>query len=88
MTGLFLTFWDRGRGFGIPLPAICNFKTVNAMVTKLREDDVHNNSSNFRCSDAIMTKYDVIYDFIFPILLAERYLINIFITIRFITTNS
>ena len=55
-----------------PPPPPCNFKTVNAMVTKLTQDDAHNNFSNFRCSDVIMTYYDVIYGVIYPILLTEK----------------
>ena len=38
-----------------PPPHTCYFKTVNAMITKLAEDDVDNNSSNFRWSVVIMT---------------------------------
>ena len=32
-----------------------NFKTINAMVTKLTQDDVDNNSSNFRCFVDMLT---------------------------------
>ena len=45
-TGLYWTFSDWGGGASeAPL---CNLKTVNAMVTKLTQDNVDNNSSNFR----------------------------------------
>ena len=33
----------------------CNLKTVNAMVTKLTQNDVDNNSSNFRCLVGMLT---------------------------------
>ena len=69
-TGLFWTFWDQGGG-ALEAP-LCNFKTVNAMVTKLTQDDVHNNSSSFRCSDVIIMSYDVIHDVIYQILSAEK----------------
>ena len=46
--GLFLAFSEQ-EGGGASEALQCNFKTVNAMVTKLTQDDVDNNSSNFRC---------------------------------------
>ena len=55
---VFLTFWDRegggggGRALEVPL---CNFKTVNAMVTKLTQDDVDSNYSNLRCFVDMLT---------------------------------
>ena len=63
--GFFELFLTSGGGFGCP-PPLCSLKTVNAMVTKLIQDDADNNSSNFRCLVDMLTKYDVIY----PILLA------------------
>ena len=47
-TALFWTFSDRGGGaLEAPPPPFCNFKTVDAMVTKLTQDDVDNNSGHF-----------------------------------------
>ena len=51
----FFTFWDRGPGGRGGEAPLCNFKTVNAMVTKLRQDDADNNSSDFRCFVGIVT---------------------------------
>ena len=42
-------------GGGLWKPPLCNLKTVNAMVTKLTQDDVDNNSSNFRCLVDMLT---------------------------------
>ena len=36
-------------------PSLCNLKTVNALVTKLTQDDVHNNYSNLRCFVDMLT---------------------------------
>ena len=44
--------WGLG---GLRKPPLCNLKIVNAMVTKLTQDDVDNNSSNFRCFVGIVT---------------------------------
>ena len=54
-TGLFGTFSDRGGGGCNWEAPLCNFKTSNAMVTKLMQDDVDNNSSHFRCSVDMVT---------------------------------
>ena len=84
-TGLFWTFWDRegGGGGGLRNPPLCDFKTVNVMITKLTRD-VDNNSSHSRGFVGMVTLYDVIY----PILLAEKLFNQYFLTIRCITTKS
>ena len=46
------------------------------MVTKLIQVDVHNNSSNFRCSNVIMTYYNVIYLILLAEKISNQYLYN------------
>ena len=50
----FLNLLGPGGAFGSPSP-LCNFKTVHAMVTTLTQDDVNDNSKNFRFPDVSMT---------------------------------
>ena len=51
----FNLLWPGGGVASEASPRLCNFKTVNAMVTKLTQGDVDNNCSNFRCFVGMMT---------------------------------